>query len=127
VNGMDRATGKPLSGMDHLRQSIGDILGTPVGTRVCRRDYGSLLPELLDQPMNALTRVQLFAATALALSRQERRLRLTRVGIAGTGFAGVFALTIAGIARDATGHRTPVSFTIPVHAQRALFPVPTSN
>lgn len=35
--GMDRNTGKLLSGTDHIRQSIVDILTTPLGTRVrCR-------------------------------------------------------------------------------------------
>ncbi|GDD08501.1 phage baseplate assembly protein [Escherichia coli] len=32
--GMDRNTGKPLSGVDHICQSIVDILTTPLGTRV---------------------------------------------------------------------------------------------
>ena len=117
---MDRVTGKRLSGLEHLRQSVGDILGTPLGTRLCRRDYGSLLPELLDQPVNALLQVQLYAATALALSRQERRLRLNRISFAATETPGAFALTLTGIARNATGRRTPVSFTLPVRALSAL-------
>jgi hypothetical protein len=107
--------------MEHLRQSVGDILGTPIGTRCCRRDYGSLLPELLDQPMNALTRLQLYAATALALTRQEPRLRLTRVTLGGAAVPGAYELAIDGVARDATGRRTPVSFSLPVRAQSALF------
>ncbi|MBD3768115.1 MAG: GPW/gp25 family protein [Gammaproteobacteria bacterium] len=49
--GINAQTGKPLSGIDHLRQSISDILTTRVGTRVMRRDYGSQLPELADNPM----------------------------------------------------------------------------
>jgi uncharacterized protein len=121
MNGMDRFTGKLLSGAAHLRQSLADIIGTPLGTRVCRRDYGSIVPELLDQPMNDLTRIQLYAATALAVSRQERRLRLTRVGFAPTGAAGTFELILAGVSREANGRRTPISFSLPVRAQSALF------
>lgn len=86
---MDRTTGKPLAGLDHLRQSIGDILTTPIGSRVMRRDYGSLLPELIDQPLNSATTVQLYAATAAALMRWEPRLRLSRVSlehVAGTTY-----------------------------------------
>lgn len=120
MNGMDRVTGAPLAGLAHLKQSVSDILGTPLGTRLCRRDYGSLLPELLDQPMNALTQIQLYAATALALSRQERRLRLTRVSLGSAATAGTVALDIEGVERDSTGRRTPVSFTLPVRAQSAL-------
>jgi hypothetical protein len=55
MNGMDATTGKALSGIAHLAQRIGDILGTPIGTRVMRRDYGSLWRELIDQPTNAAT------------------------------------------------------------------------
>jgi len=60
---------------------MGDILGTPIGTRANRMDYGSMLFELVDQPMNALGRLRLFAATAVALSRWEPLFRLTRVGL----------------------------------------------
>lgn len=47
TRGMSRDSGKELKGIDHLRQSITDILTTPVGTRVWRRDYGSRLPRLV--------------------------------------------------------------------------------
>lgn len=85
MNGMDRTTGKPLDGLAHLRQSIADILTTPIGSRVMRRDYGSLLPDLIDQPQNAATNVRLYAATYAALVRWEPRLRLSRISIQQTG------------------------------------------
>jgi phage baseplate assembly protein W len=50
--GLDASTGKQLSGMAHLRQSVRDILTTPIGTRVMRRDYGSRLYRLVDATMN---------------------------------------------------------------------------
>jgi len=78
---MNAATGAPLEGTAHLVQSIADILSTPIGSRVMRRDYGSLLFELIDQPFNPATRIRMFAATAIALKRWEPRLRLTRVGV----------------------------------------------
>ena len=77
--GVNATTGRSLDGMEHLGQSIGDILMTPLGSRVMRRDYGSLLPELIDQPFNDATRMRLFGATALALMRWEPRIRLIRV------------------------------------------------
>lgn len=94
--GMDRLTGAPLDGAQHLAQSIGDILMTPIGSRTMRRDYGSLLFELLDRPINAATRLLLFSATAMALSRWEPRLRLTRVGLTRAGADGAVAITIEG-------------------------------
>ncbi len=77
---MNRDTGKTMAtGLEHLRQSIVDILTTPIGTRVERRSYGSLLPELIDHPDNAVTRMRLYAATASALMKWEPRLRVNRV------------------------------------------------
>lgn len=82
MNGMNAQTGRSLSGIDHLRQSLRDILTTPIGTRVMRRDYGSRLHELIDAPMNNATLVELYAATAEAVARWEPRFRLTRVRVA---------------------------------------------
>ena len=94
MTGMDAVTGKPLAGADHLRQSIADILLTPIGTRIGRRDYGSDLPDLIDQPMNPATRLRIYAATAMALLRWEPRLRLIAVALTATGAAGAFTLTL---------------------------------
>ena len=55
---MNRETGAALGLVEHIAQSITDILTTRIGTRVMRREYGSLLPELVDQPFNDLTRLQ---------------------------------------------------------------------
>lgn len=79
MNGTNAATGKSITGIDHLRQSIRDILTTPLGSRVMRRDYGSRLYQLVDAPMNRGTLLQLYAATAEALRRWEPRFKLTQV------------------------------------------------
>ena len=78
---MNRTTGATISGLEHLRQSVGDILSTPIGSRVMRREYGSLVPELIDHPDNNASQVRLFSAVASALLRWEPRFRLTRVGV----------------------------------------------
>lgn len=82
MRGTDAKTGKSLSGVDHLRQSIRDILTTPIGSRVMRRDYGSRLFDLVDNPLNDATRIEIFAATAEALGVWEPRLQITRVQVA---------------------------------------------
>ncbi|MDG4866545.1 GPW/gp25 family protein [Guyparkeria sp. 1SP6A2] len=95
--GMNRATGAAIDGIDHLRQSITDILTTPVGSRVMRREYGSRLFRLLDQPLNQGTLVQLYAATVEALSRWEPRLDITAVRADDASAAGgKLSLTIEG-------------------------------
>lgn len=76
---MNTNTGERLSGIDHLRQSITDILTTPVGSRVMRREYGSRLYRLVDAPINRSTLLQIYAATAEALRRWEPRFQLTQV------------------------------------------------
>jgi len=101
--GMDRATGKRLSGDAHLAQSIGDILSTPIGSRAMRRDYGSMLFELVDQPMNSLGRLRIIAAIADALRRWEPRLALKRIELLGdaqTFAGGAVTLLIEGVRTD---------------------------
>jgi phage baseplate assembly protein W len=51
MNGMDNLTGKSLADLAHLRQSIADILTTPIGSRVMRRDYGSRIFQRIDAPL----------------------------------------------------------------------------
>jgi Phage baseplate assembly protein W len=50
--GLDRRTGESISGLDHLRQSIEDILTTPLGSRRMRPEYGSKLRRYVDMPVN---------------------------------------------------------------------------
>lgn len=95
MNGTDATNGKPLDGIAHLRQSIRDILTTPIGSRVMRREYGSRLPELVDAPTNAETITDLYAATAEALLNWEPRFALTNVSIASAA-AGTIELNLTG-------------------------------
>ncbi|MGL9718550.1 MAG: GPW/gp25 family protein [Wolbachia sp.] len=81
MRGMDAKTGKGLEGLDHLKQSIVDILTTPIGTRVMRRDYGSRLFELVDKPVNRDFTLEVYAATAEALQKWEKRFKLEKVKI----------------------------------------------
>lgn len=77
--GMSAATGKECGALAHIRQSIADILTTPIGSRVMRRDYGSEVPELIDQPLNGATQLRIYAATAYAIQRWEPRISLSSV------------------------------------------------
>lgn len=96
MNGINAQTGQPLVGIDHLRQSIRDILTTRIGTRVMRRDYGSRLPALVDNPMTPRLAMDLYSATAEALARWEPRFKLTRVRIARAA-VGQVVLDLEGI------------------------------
>ncbi|MEW9679545.1 GPW/gp25 family protein [Pseudomonas sp. TE50-2] len=79
--GMDRRTGQPLSGVAHLRQSIEDILTTPLGSRRMRPEYGSQLRRYVDLPVNEGWKSAVQAEVARALGRWEPRLKLERVKV----------------------------------------------
>lgn len=79
--GMDRHTGQPISGIKHLSQSIEDILGTPLGSRRHRPEYGSKLRRFVDMPVNEGWKSAVQAEVARALGRWEPRLKLERVRV----------------------------------------------
>jgi hypothetical protein len=77
--GMNRDTGLALTNTGHIRQSLSDILRTPVGSRVMRRDYGSLLSSLIDQPQTPALRLQIMSACYMAILQWEPRITLNSV------------------------------------------------
>lgn len=93
--GMDRRTGQPLNGVAHLRQSIEDILTTPLGSRRMRPDYGSQLRRYIDLPVNAGWKSAVQAEVARALGRWEPRLALERVRVVAV-LDGQVSLALSG-------------------------------
>ena len=77
--GMNAKDGRRLAALAHIQQSVADILTTPIGSRVMRREYGSLLPELIDQPLNGPTALRAYAATVVALMKWEPRIRVQQI------------------------------------------------
>ena len=71
-SGMNNTSGKAITDIDHLRQSVRDILLTPQGSRIARREYGSLLSALIDQPQNPALRLQVMSAVYVALTQAQR-------------------------------------------------------
>ncbi|KAG8290539.1 MAG: GPW/gp25 family protein [Wolbachia endosymbiont of Homalodisca vitripennis] len=82
MKGMDAKTGKALEGIEHLKQSIIDMLTTPIGSRIMRREYGARLFELVDKPINRDFTLEIYAAVAEALEKWEKRFKLEKVKIA---------------------------------------------
>lgn len=91
---MNRHTGSTISELEHIAQSIADILTTRIGSRLMRRDYGSQLVDLIDQPGNPATRLLCYAAIAMAVMRWEPRIRISRVQLTAASIAGQFDLTL---------------------------------
>lgn len=98
--GMSRTTGAAISGDEHLAQSIGDIITTPLGSRLMRRDYGCLLFELIDRPANRATLLLATVAIAMALGRWEPRISVNRVEFSGDLASGQAEVTITGKRTD---------------------------
>lgn len=79
--GLSNQNGRQLSGIGHLRQSITDILTTPIGSRVMRRPYGSRLFELVDRPFTPSVQLEIIAATVEALLTWEPRIEVETVSL----------------------------------------------
>lgn len=90
-----------LDPLDHIRQSILDIVSTPIGTRVMRPEYGSRVPRLVDQPVTQGWRLSVYTAVAEALHRWEPRVRVDRVRIDAVG-PGLVELAILYRLQDGT-------------------------
>lgn len=108
---MNRETGASIDLVEHIAQSITDILTTRFGTRVMRREYGSLLPELVDQPFNEFTRLQVYAAIVMALMRWEPRISMSRVQLLGATLQGQSTLDLEGSIVDTN---EPLSLSVPL-------------
>lgn len=75
---MNRQTGKVMTNeLEHIKQSIGDILTTRLGSRVMLKGYGSRLFELVDGPVS--NPIDFVSAATAALERHEPRIKVKRV------------------------------------------------
>ena len=90
--GMNRSDGLTVTDLEHISQSIGDILRTPVGSRVMRRDYGSLLASMIDQPQTPALELQIKVACYMAVLKWEPRVTLSSVTTA-RSFGGRMTVT----------------------------------
>ena len=108
--GMNRMTGGRISDVDHISQSIGDILRTPVGSRVMRREYGSLLSQMTDQPQTPALELQIKVACYFAVLKWEPRITLSAV-TTGRLFDGRMVVSLTG---EIATNGEPLSLTIPV-------------
>ena len=108
---VSRQNGQPISEIDHIFQSVEMILTTPIGSRVMRRDFGSLVPLLLDGPINQSTLTAIYSAANEAIATWE-----PRVTVIGTSAdltkaqEGIAELTVV---LQIAGEETAVVVSIP--------------
>jgi phage baseplate assembly protein W len=113
MSGMSATTGTRLDGDAHIRQSVRDILTTPIGSRLMRRDYGSLLPDLIDHPGNAANRLRLMSATVMALLRWEPRLAISHTTI-DIDDAGNVVVDLDAVRRSGPRAGSPINLSVPI-------------
>lgn len=94
--GIDRETGRLLTGWDHCAQSIIVVLTTEIGARVMRRAFGSALHELQDRNPDGRTVMMAFVSIAAALRQWEPGFRLGRIIPESIGADGVAVFRLAG-------------------------------
>lgn len=112
-HGMNPATGRWHDEPSSIKDSVADILTTPIGSSPMRRDYGSLVPNLIDHPWNAVNRLRLQAATVMAILRWEDRVAPESVGIT-IGMDGRGVLDFAGTRTAGPRAGSAVNFSIPL-------------
>jgi uncharacterized protein len=95
-SGIDRQTGKLLTGWEHCVQSLGVILTTRVSTRVMRRAFGSAALDLQDRNATPRRIMEIYTAVAAAIRAWEPGFRLKTVQLTRGGADGVFAFLITG-------------------------------
>lgn len=80
ILGMNRHDGRIIKDeLDYLKQSIDDIINTPIGSRIMRRNYGCAIMDIIDLPMNEYTLIQIQAQLANTLLQQENNISLTKL------------------------------------------------
>lgn len=82
--GIDRETGKPLTGLQHVVQSMYVIISTKFGARFRRRAFGSDIPPLLGKNIVPSTFLRFVAAFIVACELWEPRVRIVQVTFPGS-------------------------------------------
>ncbi len=81
MQGMDILTGKAIEDIEHLKQSITNILTTPIGSRVMRRDYGSRLFQRIDNPLTGELIAEIYLDVVEALFNYEPRYEVVSIEV----------------------------------------------
>ncbi|MGE3784735.1 MAG: GPW/gp25 family protein [Alphaproteobacteria bacterium] len=118
--GFNRDAGSIRAGFDHVRQSIGVILSTPIGSRVMRREFGSELFDLIDRPMTDKVILAIYSAAVTAIARWEPRYSVTGIRVTGAQAEGTLSIEFAGIYYP-RGHLG--DFTPEAGEQRVIIPI----
>lgn len=79
--GINRDTGKMLSGWPHLVQSLGVLFTTHIGARLMRRHFGAESPDLLGENLVPATILRFAGTIIVAVELWEPRFRVRKIDI----------------------------------------------
>lgn len=87
---INKNNGQSISSVyESILQSLQDIITTPVGSRVMRRTYGSLIFELIDQPINDVLVLKCYSAIYTAVSTWESRISISQIKVSSVQGSGL--------------------------------------
>lgn len=115
--GLNSVTGRAITDLAHIWQSIRDILTTPVGSRVMRRPYGSEVPMLIDQPLNDVTRLRVMSASVAAIVKWEPRVQVKAAAFVVDG-AGAMAVVLEADRIDGARNMPLGKLSVPLRESR---------
>lgn len=95
---INRETGQVITEDEHIIQSMLDIAMTAKGTRVMRRNYGTILVPKIDAPMNGEYRMMLMSSLMIAFAEFEPRVEVRKI-IVDTNTAGKPQISIQAVKR----------------------------
>jgi phage baseplate assembly protein W len=98
--GIDKKTGRVLSGWGHVQQSLGVIFMTHFGERVLIRWFGSFVPKIVGQRMTPPVVLKFWTAICVAIDLWEPRFRVTKITAFGTPEqmrTGILGFTVTGV------------------------------
>ena len=95
--GLDKQTGRALSGWEHVIQSLEIIFSTRFHERVMLRYFGSLIPHMLGENMVERTMLKFFYSVAVAIELWEPRFRLVHIEINEMNRQGFMSFRLDGI------------------------------
>ena len=78
---MSRYNESVLTEIEHIKQSLADIATTPIGSRLMRRDYGTLLANLIDQPISEVLYLKIYSTLYTAYVRWEDRVDISQMNV----------------------------------------------
>lgn len=95
--GISADTGKPISGVEHLFQSLGKIWATHLNTRVMRLNFGSDLRSLLSEDLTPAIALLIYNELVISAAQFEPEYQLTELQLVTLTEFGVLGIRHAGV------------------------------